>query len=142
MIHLLRTAAGIESIDHFKEVIARRTIDVDGVRLYPFSTRRQPVRHEELLKGGSVYWIVKRKICIRQDIMGFQMDVDGAGKSFCWVFTRPELILTETFPKKPVQGWRYLKPEDAPNDLSADYRRAANDLPPEMVKELKKLGLL
>ena len=31
----------------------------------------------------------------------------------------PELVPVEPTPKRAFQGWRYLKPEDAPIDLKA-----------------------
>jgi len=40
----------------------------------------------------------------------------------------------------PFQGWRYLKPDEAPADLE---RGADGELPPdEMLKELRSLGLI
>jgi hypothetical protein len=43
--------------------------------------------------------------------------------------------------RRPFQGWRYLKPEDAPRDLGIATDQLA-EMPEEMRKELLVLGLL
>ncbi|MFK8036319.1 MAG: DUF1489 family protein, partial [Hyphomicrobiales bacterium] len=43
--------------------------------------------------------------------------------------------------KRPFQGWRYLRGEDAPADITADAQ-SLKDMPDEMREELLELGLL
>jgi len=40
-------------------------------------------------------------------------------------------------PRRAFQGWRYLKPEDAPPDLTESE---AADLPPDLARQLRELG--
>jgi hypothetical protein len=49
-------------------------------------------------------------------------------------------VPTEAQARRPFQGWRYLRPEDAPPDATA--RDGARDMPPGMAAELRELGLL
>jgi len=53
----------------------------------------------------------------------------------------PELILTTQVPRRPFQGWRYLKAEDAPLDLSKS-RASEDPLPPELAGKLAEIGVL
>jgi hypothetical protein len=54
------------------------------------------------------------------------------GGSIYWVI-RP-------VPRRAFQGWRYLKPADAPLDLPP--RTEGDELPPKLRAELAALGLL
>ena len=57
----------------------------------------------------------------------------------------PELVRTWPKPWRAFQGWRYLSPEEAPADLGQATGGAAGgeaDMPPEMLVELRELGLL
>jgi len=53
-----------------------------------------------------------------------------------------ELVPVRPVPRRPFQGWRYLAPDEAPEDL----KRGAGDgivaMPPKMRKQLAELGLL
>ncbi|MBT4829304.1 MAG: DUF1489 family protein, partial [Marinovum sp.] len=44
-------------------------------------------------------------------------------------------------PKRPFQGWRYLKPDDAPIDLSPE-RQDEDSLPVELAGALADIGIL
>tara|TARA_Y100001934_G_scaffold164449_1_gene195865 strand:- start:2521 stop:2988 length:468 start_codon:yes stop_codon:yes gene_type:complete len=144
-LNILRTAAGIKDMDHFRSVMGRRTIDYNGKQACAITTRRTPTRKDEILKsGGSIFWICQRMIQARQKIVGFELEHDEQGKSHCIIMLDPQIILTNPRGKKPVQGWRYLKEEDAPKDLGGanDGDVDLSELPSKMVRELKKLGLL
>jgi len=49
-------------------------------------------------------------------------------------------VRTEWQPRRAFQGWRYLKPEDAPADVRSGS--GAEALPPKLRRELADLGLL
>ena len=76
-----------------------------------------PTRKEEVLDGGSLYWIIRRFIRVRQRIIGLEAVVGDDGIPRCDLILDPELIRTEPQPRRPHQGWRYLNPADAPKDL-------------------------
>jgi hypothetical protein len=99
-------------------------------------TRYLPKRHEEM-QGGSLYWIMEHALIGRSPILGFSQREDGR-----WTIRlEPCLIPVETIPKRAHQGWRYLADKDAPRDL-AGLDGEADVLPPRLVGELAKLGLV
>jgi len=52
-----------------------------------------------------------------------------------------EVVPTATALRRPFQGWRYLKPEDAPADL-AHGRGTEDALPVELNRALAEIGVL
>lgn len=108
--------------------------------MVPTWTKRPPSRQEELLDGGCIYWVVKGSIRCRQRFAGFEMVTGADGESYCAMMMDPELVETRAVPKRPFQGWRYLKPEDAPPDLAAG-EGGGDELPPHILAELRELGL-
>lgn len=99
-------------------------------------TRMFPKRAEEMLRGGSIYWVIKRAIRVRQQIIDIRKVQDRDGKDMCELVFDPHLTQTYAQPKRPFQGWRYLKPDDAPRDLRSGER--ALDIPPDLDMALKK----
>ncbi|HCD84176.1 MAG TPA: DUF1489 domain-containing protein, partial [Agrobacterium sp.] len=53
----------------------------------------------------------------------------------------PEVIQTAPAPKRPFQGWRYLKDDEAPRDLGGGGA-GGEDMPSDLRRELAELGLL
>ena len=135
-IHMVKLCVGAEDIDDLINWQTRLMKQVD----HPYHrTRMSPKRADELLHGGSIYWVIKGMILCRQtfiDIETFQAE-DGVQR--CRLVLEPALVRTRPVPKRPFQGWRYLKPEDAPADLSGS---ADGTLPVELESELSELGLL
>ena len=99
-------------------------------------TRMFPKRAEDMLRGGSIYWVIRRAIRVRQKIIDVRKVQDRDGRDMCELVFDPELHQTYAQPKRSFQGWRYLKPEDAPRDLRSG--EAAVDIPPDLDIALKK----
>lgn len=99
-------------------------------------TRMFPKRAEDMLRGGSIYWVIRRAIRVRQKIVDVRKVQDRDGRDMCELVFDPELHQTYAQPKRPFQGWRYLKPDDAPRDLRSG--EAAVDIPPDLDIALKK----
>ena len=100
-----------------------------------------------MLDGGSVYWIIRGNIAVRQEVTGLEKLYDHEGEK-CGLMLASELVETELFPRGPHQGWRYLETEDAPRDLrdlvkdgNAD-QDSEGELSEEMAAELRALGLI
>ncbi len=143
MLHLVKMSVGIESVQHLRAVQKKRlknNLDAGLGPLLQFVTRNRPKRAEEVLAGGSMYWIIKGSIRVRQRVVGLDPVVDPEGRKACAIRFDPELVETEAQPYRPIQGWRYLEADDAPADRTLG--EGSDQLPPEMRAELKALGLL
>lgn len=136
-VHLLKVAVGEESIDDLRRWQASR-IRKHG-RLWHV-TRMVPRRAPEVVDGGSIYWIIKGAIRVRQRILDVE-DVVGPDGRKCVLSLDPDLVPTEPAPRRPHQGWRYLEVGDAPGDLG-ELAPGLQEMPAEMVAELRELGLL
>lgn len=144
-LHLLKMAVGIADIDDLRRVRAARTQQYGGSWVY---TRNRPRRAEEVLAGGSIYWVIRGQIRVRQRITALRSERDDKGRRYCQIAVAPELVATLWRPWRPFQGWRYLAPEDAPPDMptgapggwsTADS--AAGAMPTHLIAELRALGL-
>ncbi len=144
-LHLLKMAVGVGSLDELREMRARRTVQLGGSWVY---TRNRPRRAEALLAGGSLYWVIRGQIRVRQRITGFDGRRDDKGRAYCLIAVDPMLVPTLPRPWRPFQGWRYLAPGDAPPDLSdalwpaAEPEPADKAMPARLAAELRALGLL
>lgn len=138
-VHLLRLAVGAENLQSMREWRQDHQVLWNDRPVVPTYTKRAPTRTAELLEGGCIYWVVKGFIQCRQRFVGFDMVQDVDGTSYCRMLMDPELIETVSMPKRPFQGWRYLKPEEAPADL---VQGGGGDVLPEhLLAELRSLGL-
>ncbi|MGR3491630.1 MAG: DUF1489 family protein, partial [Shimia sp.] len=97
-------------------------------------------REAELLRGGSLYWVIKGVMTCRQTILRLE-EVDRAGTRYCGIVLAPEIVRVAAAPRRPFQGWRYLKAGDAPPDLSGAGERAES-LPPKLELALAEIGVL
>lgn len=141
-LNLIKLAVGVDDLDHMKKVqAARRKQRRQSPRsLHWVYTRNTPRRSEELLGGGSLYWVVRGVIRCRQELVGFEEDFEEeTGKKYCRIKVKRRLISTAPRACKAFQGWRYLEADRAPPDLSSGDTA---DMPAEMASELKRLGLL
>ena len=137
-LHLIKLAVGVDDVAHLRRLQKERRRERGR---YVFYTRHMPRRTEEILDGGSIYWVIKGYIRVRERILGFIPVVEDDGERYCLVRYDPKAIETIWQPKRPFQGWRYLLPKDAPGDRPA---KAGKDdaLPEAMAQELRALGLL
>lgn len=135
MVHLIKLAVGCDGIDALKDFQAQRLRAFGHVF---HLTRMTPKRVDELTDGGSMYWVIKGQIAARQRVLAVESDQDDEGRPRCRLILDAEVAEVEPRPAKPFQGWRYLKPEDAPRDR----RPGETEPPPEMAEELRRLGLL
>lgn len=141
---MLKLSVGSESFDDLARFQAMRRAHrkAAGEPAENFHrTRHFPRRAEEILDGGSIYWIIKGFIRARQRILRFDELIGDEEQKQCAIVLHPELVRTELQARRPHQGWRYLKPCDAPADASA-LAQADDTPPPEMAAALRELGLI
>jgi hypothetical protein len=137
-LHLIKLAVGVEDVAHLRKLQKERRRERGRSVFY---TRHMPRRREEILAGGSIYWVIKGFIRARERILEFIPVVEDDGERYCLVRYDPKLVETVWQPKRPFQGWRYLQPKDAPADRPAKAGKQ-DELPPAMAEELRALGLL
>ncbi|MBT5265623.1 MAG: DUF1489 domain-containing protein [Rhodospirillaceae bacterium] len=143
-VHLLKMSVGTESVEGlavWQDLRRREKAKAGQEAVAIHWTRNRPRRGDEVLDGGSIYWVIKGRIRARQRIIRLDEGVNEAGKRMCGLVLDDELVRTELKPSRPMQGWRYLDPDAAPADLGGDGE-AGQDLPEDMREELRALGLL
>jgi hypothetical protein len=130
-LHMIKLCVGVETVDDLLEWQEKRAKERErkGKSPNPFhDTRMSPKRAEEMLDGGSLYWVIKHFIIVRQRLIGFEPVKDKDGKNMCRIHLDPELVRTKPRKKRPFQGWRYLEPGDAPADLDGKGPALSADL--------------
>ncbi len=132
-LHLLKLCVGVDSIADLEDYQARRR----GAPVHV--TRMVPRRAEDLLDGGSLYWVIKGQIAARQRLEAIEPFVDGDGTGRCRLVLDRAIVRVRPRPFRAFQGWRYLAPEDCPPDLTS---QDAAEMPEALRNELAALGLL
>ena len=138
-LHLLKLSVGSENIDSLAAWQASAPAKgPDGRPRHV--TRMWPKQETTLLDGGSIFWVIKGVILVRQRILSLDEVIGSDGIRRCAIVLDPKLVPTETRRKRPFQGWRYLKASDAPPDLGP-ARRAEETLPPQLQAALADIGV-
>ncbi|MDR9395586.1 MAG: DUF1489 domain-containing protein [Roseovarius sp.] len=139
-LHIMKLSVGSDTVESLLQWQASaRAKGPDGLPRH--ITRMWPRREAELLDGGSVYWVVQGVVQCRQRLLRFDEVTGSDGIRRCAFVLDPEVVRTATAPKRPFQGWRYLKPEDAPADLPAS-RQSEDPLPAGLSAALADIGVL
>jgi hypothetical protein len=143
-LHMVKLCVGCDSVAELTDWISARRADrkrrgVVDERIH--RTRMMPKRVEEILDGGSMFWVIKGEIKVREAILELRSVTDEAGISHCDIVLSGELVPVEPRRMRPFQGWRYLPVADAPRDLSS-FGSSMQELPQDLARELAVLGLL
>ena len=137
-VHLKKLSVGSESIDSMRQWQSQR-VKAGLPLIHP--TRNRPRRREELLDGGSIYWIIKGQMQARQKVDDLIELAGPDGIIRCGIVLNPVIIPVWSRKERIFQGWRYLEVENAPEDMPVD-QQDGEALPAEMASELRDLGLL
>jgi len=143
-LHLLKLCVGADSIGDLEASIARRMTvkKARGEALeHIHTTRMTPKRRDELLDGGSLYWVIKGQIAAREKLLDLRpvVGADGIGRTD--LVLDGDVVPVMPRPFRPFQGWRYLQDKDAPADLGRSDGGIA-EMPEELRRELREMGLL
>lgn len=143
-LHLLKLCVGCDSIRDLEEWIEEN--ETHHRRLgRPYeqthATRMMPKRADEIVAGGSLYWVVKGLVSCRQRLVAVRPFTDGDGIGRCRLVLEPVVIPVEPRPCRPFQGWRYLQDKDKPRDLGRGSGVVAT-MPETLRRELATLGLI
>lgn len=138
--HLIKLSVGTETVDDLAAWQATAHDRwPDGQPRHV--TRMWPKREAEILAGGSIYWVIKGFVQARQEVLRLEEVIGQDGIRRCAIVLDKRLVRVEATPKRAFQGWRYLKPEDAPRDLSGT-RAQEEALPLDLQNALADLGVL
>jgi len=139
-IHLIKLSVGTETVEDLALWQSNKQAQApDGNPRHV--TRMWPKRETDILQGGSIFWVIKGVIQCRQKILRLDEYIGNDGIRRCSIVSEPKLVRTQGSLKRPFQGWRYLKPEDAPMDLPKG-REHDDPLPMELSNALAEIGLL
>lgn len=136
MVHLIKLCVGAERVEDLLEWQAQRYGSGPAAHV----TRMWPKRGDEILDGGSLYWVFKGVVLARQRVIDLEEVIGADGIARCRIVLDRDVVRTEALPRRPFQGWRYLKPEDAPRDLPKGRDRE-DALPRDLVSALSEIGL-
>ena len=142
-LHLIKLCVGAESIASLAAWQKKRLAELRKKGRKPelvHVTRQTPKRAEELLDDGSLYWVIRGYVAVRQKLIDIRPARAKDGIPRCALVYDSELVPTVRRAHRPFQGWRYLKPQDAPLDIRAI--KGAKGLPEALRAELSELGLL
>lgn len=137
-LHLIKLSVGSESVATQAEWQVNWLARNGTLR---HVTRMWPRQEAELLEGGSIFWVIKGVVQSCQKIVRLDEVIGEDGIRRCGIVLDPVLYHTHPQPRRPFQGWRYLKPEDAP-EIGQPYKQGAETLPLEMQAHLASLGVL
>lgn len=141
MIHMVKLCVGVSSFEELESYRDERAhwwgADY-GEAVHVHRTRMTPKRVNEMAGVSSIYWVIAGAIVCRQPILRFARHVNDEGIAYCDIVMARDMHRTVPYPKRPFQGWRYLRPEDAPPDLGANENAQSLAL----AADLAKLGLI
>ncbi len=138
-IHLVKLSVGTDSVEGLAAWQATGvSAGPDGLPRHV--TRMWPKREQEILAGGSIFWVIKGQILCRQRVVRLDEVIGEDGIRRCAIVLDPDLIRVAPTLKRPFQGWRYLQFADAPVDLT-ETRPNEDVLPPELSAMLAEIGV-
>ncbi len=140
MLHVMKLAVGVRDVGHLRALQQARAEATPPLRHF---TRNAPRRADEILDGGSLYWVIGGTLLVRQRILRIAPDQwdDGSACTAFWL--DPALVALVPRAVKPFQGWRYLAPQAAPDDLASRPNAVGEEALPAALREaLQALCLL
>jgi hypothetical protein len=135
-VHIIKLCVGAEKVEDLEEWQKNRF----GSGPAQHVTRMAPKRADEILSGGSLYWVFKGLVLARQRILALDEVRGDDGILRCAIQLDREVIRTEALARRAFQGWRYLSATDAPRDLPKGRARE-EELPVELTAAMAQIGL-
>ena len=128
-VHLIKLCVGVETVNELADWQDERLKRLKRGKKTPelcHRTLQTPRRRDEMLDGGSLYWVIKGFVLVRQRIVDLRADTKEDGTACCGIVLDPELVATRAHPRRAFQGWRYLEAptrRETPRDLPRRRRR-------------------
>lgn len=140
MLHLTKLAVGVRDPGHLRTLQAERSGRDPPLR---HRTRNFPRRAAEITAGGSLFWAIGGYLLVRQRVLDIVADQWDDGSACAAIVLDRRLVRLVPRHVKPFQGWRYLKSDDAPEDIGAAPAAAGEAaLPAELRHALRTLCLI
>ncbi len=134
-LHLIKLCVGADTPEDLRQWWVGRAAQGHRPTVH---TRQTPKRADDILDSGSLFWVFKGQVLIRQPVLEIVTVEEGAGRR-CEIRLAEAMIRTAPQPRRAFQGWRYLDPKDAPPDLPGG--ESPDALPPDLARELRELGV-
>ena len=96
--HLKKLAVGIDSVENLK---IRQKIIFDEYNRIIHLTRNTPKKKDDLIAKGSMYWVIKRRVLVRQRIVNINLVIRNDGRKVCAIELYRELIKVIPTPMSP-----------------------------------------
>ncbi len=141
-LHLIKLCVGVDSVEDLARWQKGRLAELKKKKRpaeLMHVTRAMPKRKDEVLDGGSLYWVIRCQIAARQRILDLR-PVTKNGRLHCGIVYDAQLVPVKRRHHRAFQGWRYFDPKDAPPDLRIP--KGGKGLPEKLQAELVALGLL
>jgi len=132
-LHLIKLCVGAATPEDLRAWRAKRAAAGHRPIVH---TRQTPKRAAEIVDGGSLYWVFKGVVLIRQPIAAIETLGEGAQRR-CEILLGDAMIPTAPQPRRAFQGWRYLEPKDAPADFG---EVAEGEFPADLARRLREAG--
>ncbi len=143
-VHLLKLCVGVESVQELADWQAERLKRLKRERKTVelcHRTLQTPKRRKEVLDGGSLYWVIRGFVLVRQHVLDLRPDIKDDGTACCGIVLDAALVTTRAHPRRAFQGWRYLEAADAPVDIRG-FEDEADEMPRAMREDLRELRLI
>ncbi len=141
MMHMIKLCVGVATLEELEGYRSERAhwwgADY-GDNVHVHRTRTRPKRAADMEGRSSIYWVIAGQVVCRQPILRLARYTNAEGIDYCDIIMAPDMVRTVPYPKRPFQGWRYLRPEDAPPDMGANENAESLAL----AADLAKLGLI
>lgn len=132
-LHLIKLCVGAATPDDLAAWRASRKAAGHRPIVY---TKQTPKRAEEIVDAGSLFWVFKGVVLIRQRVLTIETLGEGVARR-CEILLDEPLIRTAPQPRRAFQGWRYLETADAPPDLDSVIE---GEVPSELARRLREAG--
>jgi hypothetical protein len=143
-VHLVKLCVGCDTVQDLKDWQVERLKQLKRAGKTPelcHRTLQSPRRRDEVLDGGSLYWVIRGVILVRQRIVDLRPDTKDDGVACCGIVLDPQLVATRAQARRAFQGWRYLPAADAPADLRV-VGEDEGEMPKAMRADLRELRLI